>query len=63
MDGEVVASGQVVASAVLDQWSGGDQWRLVGEVPLSLDDGAYARLSCEAMAGRQRQICAARTGF
>ena len=63
LDGEVVASGQVVASAVLDQWSEGDQWRLVAEVPFSLDDRAYARLDCEAMAGRQRRICAARTGF
>jgi hypothetical protein len=43
----VVAGGQVVASAVLDQRSGGDQWHLVAEVPLSPDDGAYVRLTCQ----------------
>ena len=43
---EVVAGGQVVASATLDQRSGGDEWHMVGAVSLSPEDGAYVRLSC-----------------
>ncbi|MBN1660078.1 MAG: carbohydrate binding domain-containing protein [Anaerolineae bacterium] len=43
---EVVAGGQVVATQVLDQRSGGDEWHLVGEVALSPGDAAYVRLSC-----------------
>ena len=44
---EVVAGGQVVASAVLDQRAGGDEWHLVAAMPLSPEDGAYVRLHCQ----------------
>lgn len=43
---EVVAGGQVVASAVLDQRTGGDEWHLVAAAALSPGDGAYVRLRC-----------------
>ncbi|GAB4458832.1 MAG: hypothetical protein Kow00120_27220 [Anaerolineae bacterium] len=44
---EVVAGGQVVASATLDQRTGGDEWHLVAQVRLAPGDGAYVRLICQ----------------
>jgi len=43
---EVVAGGQVVSRAVLDQRSGGDEWHVVAEVPLKPADEAFVRLRC-----------------
>ncbi len=47
---EVVAGGQVVATAVLDQRTGGDEWHLVAAVLLAPEDGAYVRLTCGSSA-------------
>jgi hypothetical protein len=44
---EVVASGQVVASAALNQTTGGDEWHLIGAVSLSPPAHAYVRLRCQ----------------
>lgn len=43
---EVVANGTVVASAVLDQRSGGDQWHQIAVVPLAPGQDAHVRLTC-----------------
>lgn len=45
---EIVSDGTVVASATFDQRSGGDEWHLVGRVPLR--PGASVRLRCDARA-------------
>ena len=45
---EVVSDRNVVASATFDQRSGGDQWHLVGQVPLS--PGAHVELRCDGSA-------------
>jgi hypothetical protein len=44
---EVVANGQVVASATLNQTTGGDEWHLIGAVSLSPSSNAYVRLRCQ----------------
>jgi hypothetical protein len=43
---EIVAAGQVIASAAFDQRSGGDQWHQVGAVALTPGDAAYVRMTC-----------------
>jgi hypothetical protein len=43
---EVVAKGQVVMSATVNQKAGGDEWHLIGAVSLSPADNAYVRLKC-----------------
>jgi hypothetical protein len=43
---EIVAAGQVIASATFDQRSGGDQWHQIGTVVLAPADAAYVRLTC-----------------
>jgi len=43
---EVVVGDQVVASKTFDQRSGGDEWHLVAEVPLSPNNHPYVRMSC-----------------
>jgi len=47
---EVVAGGQSVVATNLDQSSGGDQWHLVAEVPLSPGDDPYLRVVCSGSA-------------
>jgi hypothetical protein len=42
---ELVSQGRVVASATFDQRSGGDQWHLLGQVPL--EPQASVRLHCD----------------
>ncbi len=44
---EVVANGQVVVSTTLNQTTGGDEWHLIGAVPLSPSASAYVRLRCQ----------------
>jgi len=44
---EVVANGQVVASATLNQRTGGDEWHTIGVVSLSPSSNAYVRLRCQ----------------
>ncbi|MFN8595742.1 MAG: carbohydrate binding domain-containing protein, partial [Anaerolineae bacterium] len=44
---EVVANGQVVASATLNQTTGGDEWHTIGVVSLSPLAKAYVRLRCQ----------------
>jgi hypothetical protein len=43
---EIVASGQTVASATVDQRAHGDEWHLIAKVPLKPKDGAYVRMRC-----------------
>ncbi len=43
---EVMAGGAVVASAALDQRTGGDQWHQIAVVSLAPGDAAFVRLSC-----------------
>lgn len=43
---EVVANGVVVASATLDQRSGGDRWHQIAVVPLAPGQDAHVRLIC-----------------
>ncbi|MCS6844743.1 MAG: carbohydrate binding domain-containing protein [Caldilineales bacterium] len=43
---EVVAGGVVVASATLDQRTGGDQWHQIAVVPLAPGQDAHVRLTC-----------------
>jgi hypothetical protein len=43
---EVIANGQVVASATLSQTTG-DEWHLIGAVSLSPSTNAYVRLRCQ----------------
>ncbi len=43
---EVVAGGVVVASATLDQRTGGDQWHQIAAVPLAPGQDAHVRLTC-----------------
>lgn len=45
---EVISYGEVVASATFDQRTGGDEWHLVGQVPLH--PGASVRLHCDESA-------------
>ncbi len=47
---EIVAGGQVVAAATLDQRTGGDEWHTIGAATLAPGDGAYVRLVCDAAA-------------
>jgi hypothetical protein len=47
---EVVVGDQVVASKTFDQRSGGDEWHLVAEVPLSPGNGNYVRMVCQGEA-------------
>jgi hypothetical protein len=44
---EVVAGGNVVISATLNQTTGGDEWHLIGAIPLSPQDDTYVRLICQ----------------
>jgi hypothetical protein len=44
---EVVAQGQVVATATLDQRASDDQWHAVAQAVLKPDDGAFVRLSSQ----------------
>jgi hypothetical protein len=44
---EVVAGGEVVSTVTLDQRTGGDEWHLVAEVPLTPADDAFVRLRCD----------------
>ena len=46
---EVIANGQVAASATLSQTTGGDEWHLIGAVPLSPSANAYVRLRCQGV--------------
>lgn len=43
---KVVANGVVVASATLDQHTGGDRWHNIVAVPLAAGDAAFVRLTC-----------------
>jgi hypothetical protein len=43
---EVIANGQVIASATHDQRVGGDEWHFIAAVPLSPGDTPYVRLTC-----------------
>lgn len=45
---EIVSDGRVVASAMFDQRSGGDEWHFIGQVPLK--PGASVRLRCDESA-------------
>jgi len=42
---QVVADGQAVSSALLDQSTAGDRWHLVAQVSLAPSDNAYVRLT------------------
>jgi len=44
---EVIANGQVVASATLSQTTGGDEWHLIAAVSFSPSTNAYVRLRCQ----------------
>ncbi len=44
---QVVAGGEAVAEATLDQREGGDQWHTIAAVPLEPDDQPHVRLLCE----------------
>ena len=44
---EVVAGGRVVATATLDQASGGDEWHAIATVPLAVKDAPVVRLRSE----------------
>ena len=41
---EVIANGQIVASTVMDQTDGGDEWHAIGTVYLTPGDDAYVRI-------------------
>ena len=41
---EVVSAGKVVATATVDQSSGGDQWHTVAVVPLAMQDAPFVRV-------------------
>ena len=43
---EIVAGGQVVASAALNQTTNGDEWRVIGAPLLAPGSNAYVRLVC-----------------
>jgi hypothetical protein len=43
---EIIADSRVLASAVFDQHTGGDQWHTVGVVPLVARSSASVRLAC-----------------
>ena len=45
----MIANGQVAASATLSQTTGGDEWHLIGAVPLSPSANAYVRLRCQGV--------------
>lgn len=45
---EVVANGAVVASATLDQRTGGDRWHEIAAVRLAPGNAAFVRLTCSA---------------
>lgn len=47
---EVVAGGKVVASQILDQRSGGDQWHAIATVPLSPGSSPTVRVRCQGSA-------------
>ena len=46
---EIVAAGQVVASATFDQSTGGDQWHSIATVPLNVADAPIVRLRNEGI--------------
>jgi hypothetical protein len=43
---EIVANGQVIANAALDQRGGGDEWHSIANVALAPGDNAFVRLTC-----------------
>ena len=47
---EVVANGQVIVSATLDQRTGGNEWHFIAAVQLSLDNDPFVRLTCAGSA-------------
>ncbi len=47
---DVIADGQMLTTTVLNQSTGGDEWHLVGVVPLAPRQGAYVRLRCDGAA-------------
>ena len=47
---DVIANGEVLTSTVMDQSTGGDEWHLVGVVPLAPGQGAHVRVRCDGAA-------------